>query len=847
MEKDPSMQLPRNVVPRRYLIWIHPDLDAGVFRGHVRIEVRMDAPTPTMRLHSAGLRLTEAGVVAVDGWYDAAVTCDPEREQAELAFMRDVPAGDATVSIRFSGPMSAGLSGLYRRTVSTLAGKTAVIAATQSFPTHARRIFPCWDEPDFKAAFALQVVTESGLAVLSNGVETGRETLPGGLVRVHFAETVPMSSYLFALAIGPFELSAPRDAGGITVRIAATPGRGSLTDVAAEAAVHALQFFTEYFGTPCPATAMDHVALPDFAVGAMENLGCVTYREDTLLVHPTDSSLLERHRVASTVAHETSHMWFGDLVTMRWWNGAWLNEAFATFMERLCTDAAHPEWDVWAEALRGREHALSIDGLGSTRPVEYPVQTPADVWGMFDILTYEKGSAVLRMIEQYLGPEVFREGIRLYLEKHRFGNTETHDLWDALEAAAGEPVRRVMDGFVFQGGHPAVRVRRHGPHELWLSASRFSYDPDHTAPSDWDVPLTVGLHHEDGRTEVRRLFLGREPVRMVLPDTVVWTGVNEGAPGFFRVLYDPVLLEELTARFEDLGTVNRLSLCHDAWAAALSRRIPLGPVAALMARLSSTPEPDLFAWARDVLAVWGRTATTNEGLAAFARRVAGPTLSAIGWEHRVTDPVLQGRLRAELIEILGTVGEDPDVRAHALSLFHDGDRGTPPDLGAAVAQVAARAGGAREWEEMRRRVVAAGTPQDVRRNLASLASFPDSTLLRETLAFVLSDAVRLQDKPRELGRVLANEHGSEMAWDSIEAHWKDLTSSGAPQALTAMVSALAVVTDDRVAERAWAWLRDHPLPPIERQIRQAAERGAVERAFRLHHRGRLREVFARSS
>ena len=842
MKQSGSMRLSRNVVPRRYDLWLQPDLETGVVTGHVGILVHVEAPTRSMRLHSLELQLSDVVIRAADGRDDpATVSLDPGLEQVELAFVRDIPTGDATLRVRFAGRLSDGLAGFYRRTLAGPDGRTAVIAATESFPTNARRIFPCWDEPDFKAVFALQVVADNLLTVLANGAEEEREALPGGRVRVRFSETIPMSPYLFALALGPFELSEARDVGGIPVRIAATPGRGALGDVALDAGAHALRFFTEYFGMPCPAPKMDHVALPDFSLGAMENLGCVTYREDTLLVHPTDSSLIERQAVTSTVSHESSHMWFGDLVTMRWWNGAWLNEAFATFMERLSSDAGHPEWDVWTEAQLDREQALSVDGLRATRPVEYPVERPEDVWGMFDTLTYQKGSAVLRMMEQYLGANAFRDGIRLYLERHQFGSVETHDLWDALEAAAGEPVRRVMDGFVSTGGHPVVNIARRGPDELWLSAGRFSYDPEQEAPSDWTIPVTVGVHHEDGRTKTHRVLLGTEPVAISLPGTGSWAVVNEGAAGFFRVSYDPQTLADLTARFEDLGPVDRLSLCHDVWAAALSRRLSLEPVAELLRRLSSTPEPELFSWARGVLAVLQRTADANERIDGFARRLAEPLLSSIGWESRKGDPPRYGRLRAELIQLLGTVGEDAAVRQHALSLFHADGAGTPPDLAAAVAAVAAWAGGAREWEVMRERVVAARTPQDVRRNLATLASFDDRALLQKTLGFVLSDTVRLQDKGRGLGRVLANQHGAELAWDAVEAHWDVLTGSGAPNGLAPVVSALAVVTDDRVTDRAWAWLRAYPLP-LERQIRQAEERGAVERAFRMHHRGHLEAV-----
>ncbi|MGC8489360.1 MAG: M1 family metallopeptidase, partial [Clostridia bacterium] len=681
-----------------------------------------------------------------------------------------------------------------------------------------------------------------GLVVLANSPEEGRELLEDGRVRVRFAETVPMSTYLLAVAIGPFELSPPRAVGQIPVRIAATPGRGRLTEVAQDAAAHALSFLADYFALPCPAVKMDHVALPDFAVGAMENLGCVTYREAALLVDPGASSQAERHAVASTVAHETSHMWFGDLVTMRWWNGAWLNEAFATFIERLVTDHYRPEWEVWHEFQAARERALSVDGLLTTRPVEYPVNSPGEVWGMFDTVTYEKGAAVLRMIEQYLGAETFRDGIRLYLERHQFGNAETHDLWAALQRASGEPVQRLMDAWVFQGGHPVVTARRTGPGTLVLTAARFTYLP-HSGGGGWEVPVRLGIHGPDGAVETRRFILGAEPVTVPLPEAVEWVQVNEGASGFFRTLYDANLFDRLLVHFQDLTAVNRVILAQDVWAGCLSGRVSLQPVASILRLSDRQRAPELWVWARSVLDVLDRSAAPDERerLQAFVRRLATPVLHALGWEPSGPEPPRTGRLRAEVIRLLGTVGADPDVRREALRRCRQGDAAMPPDIADAVTLAAACAGGEAEWQTMRDRVVEARTPQAVRRNLQALAAFSDSRLLAASLEFFLSDRIRLQDQPNGIGRVLANSVGAHAAWTAIETHWERVAELYSPFGLTGMLGGLSAVMEDELAARADAWLDTHPVPAIARQLAQIQERGRILRAFRQRHHGRIGE------
>ncbi len=360
------------------------------------------------------------------------------------------------------------LKGFYRSTFVDTDGEQQVIATTQFEATDARRAFPCWDEPELKAVFGVTLVVDDDLAALSNAQELSRSPRGDGKVAVRFADTMKMSTYLVAFIVGPLDVTLPVDVNNTPLRVAYPRGKGHLTDYALDVGRFCLDFFADYYGIVYPGGKLDLVAVPDFAFGAMENLGCVTFREVLLLVDPAEVTQPELQNVTDVIAHELAHMWFGDLVTMKWWNGIWLNEAFATFMEMLATDAYRPEWDRWVSFGLSRSAAFDVDSLKSTRPIEYPVESPEDAEGMFDILTYEKGAAVVRMLEQYLEPEPFRDGIRRYLAQHQFENTETTDLWDAIEQATGEPVRRMMDSWIFQGGFPVVDVdlverRRHDP------------------------------------------------------------------------------------------------------------------------------------------------------------------------------------------------------------------------------------------------------------------------------------------------------------------------------------------------------------------------------------------------
>lgn len=457
-----SARLPRTVVPGRYEIRIEPNLAAATFVGHETIEVTVQEPTAEIVLNAAELGIRRA--VFLDGVgrrVSATVTLDATTEQAFLLCPEPLDPGPWRLSLDFDGVLNDRLRGFYRSTCTREDGTKAVLAVTQFEATDARRAFPCWDEPSFKAVFQLTLVVEEGLAAISNTAPVSVRRVPvSGKRSVTFAPTIPMSTYLVAFAIGPLESTDAVDVGGTPIRVWAVPGKRPLTAFALDVAAFSLRFFREYYGVAYPGDKLNLIAIPDFAFGAMENLGAITFRETALLVDEKDATHSESARVAHVVAHEIAHMWFGDLVTMAWWNGLWLNEAFATFMVVLAVDAWRPAWGRWSHFGVARAAAFVTDGLRSSRPIEFEVVAPQDAEAMFDVLTYEKGGAVLRMLEQYLGPEVFRDGVRRYLVRHRYANAETTDLWRALGEAAGQPIPEIMDGWIFVRGSRALR-RRH--------------------------------------------------------------------------------------------------------------------------------------------------------------------------------------------------------------------------------------------------------------------------------------------------------------------------------------------------------------------------------------------------
>ncbi|HUB70236.1 MAG TPA: M1 family metallopeptidase, partial [Acidimicrobiales bacterium] len=812
----------------------------------VGIELNVVNAAQEVVLNANELQISHARLVTADGSdLTAQISYRPDEQQVALALPRPVEPGEARLELRFSGVLNDLLHGFYRSRFKDQAGEERWIAATQFESTDARRAFPCWDEPDLKATFAISIVADDGLTVLSNAHEVGSELLANGKRSTRFATTIKMSTYLVAFVIGPFELTSPRVVDGVPVRIASVPGRLALTALAQDATAHALAFLSNYFGLPYPGDKLDHVAIPDFASGAMENVGLVTYREMALLVGD-ESSQVERQRVVSTIAHETAHMWFGDLVTMKWWEGIWLNEAFATFMELLVADAFDTRWHVWDNFGIDRAAALATDGLRESRAIEYPVGRPEEAEDMFDVITYDKGGSVLRMIERYLGDETFRDGLKLYLEKHKFSNTSTIDLWAALEEASGQPIRATMGTWVNQAGHPMVSAELTGPFELALSQRRFLLDggaPD--KDQIWAVPVSIRYGTAEGRTEHDQLLMQESSVTVPLKAEPTWLVVNEEAWGVYRVRYSGDTWQRLAANLGQLTARERLGVVSDTWAGTIAGFVPVQNSLELWWALRNDADPDVWWAITGALSLLDLVSGDAERTALQHLVVAlGRDLSdELGWgpaavgDGSATEDPRRARLRARLVTLLGTLGADPGVRTealHRLALADAGEAPLPPDLATAVAQVVASAGGEQEWETLHAHYRDAATPQDEVRYLQSLGGFSDPKLLQRSIALTFSDEVRSQDAPYLLMTILGRREGCVLAWDAIEAHWDEMQRRWPSNTIHRMLEAMPALASAGPAatERALAWLDAHPLARGELKIRQARERLGVNVAFK---------------
>jgi puromycin-sensitive aminopeptidase len=825
---DRNYRLPGHVRPVAYNAALSVDLDAKAFSGTLRVALALERPADEIVLHAAGLHVSRA--LARAGGAEIApaeIRTAQASETVVLRFATPLPRGPVALDLAWSGTMTEGLRGLYP------AG--AGIAATQFEAADARRVFPCLDEPGFKATWRLAVEAPKGAAVLSNGAPEREEDL-GARRRVHFAETPPLPTYLVALVVGRLDAHPPLAVRNVPVRTFAQPEKLSLTGFGQDVAVEVLPRLEDYFGVPYAFGKLDQVGLPEFEAGAMENAGLVTYREVALLLDPATASLAQKKRVAEVVTHELAHQWFGNWVTMTWWDDLWLNEAFATWMAFKIVDAWNPAWRVWLEFDQGKAAALHLDALRSTHPIRAEIHNVAEAGEAFDLITYEKGGAVLRMIEGYLGEGRFRDGIRLYMRRHARANAVADDLWGALGEASREPVLELANAWIRQPGFPLVHVARAG-RVLRLEQRRFFSDPAQARAGDatvWPVPLVVRYGDGEVTTEQRILLRERTAeVPLVGEGDPAFVFANGGATGFYRVAYDAAGLAALVRHLPRLATSERIALLSDEWALVRAGERDVGAFLDLCAGFAAEEEYAVL----DELV--GRLSAVEHRLVAEPHRPAlqrfvgelfGPQLAATGWDAAPNEPDAVRLRRAAAVRALGLVARDPAAIREAtgrLDRWLAGERkALEPNLHDAAVTMAARAGDAPRFEAFRALFARETDPSFRRRYLLALASFEDPALAARGVELALSDEVPLQDSASFVGALLGSRAAREPAWARIREGWDRLHGrlAAAPMLLRRVVEAMGALVERRHLEEAEVFLAAHPLEEARQAIAQTLER-----------------------
>ncbi|MCB1247528.1 MAG: M1 family metallopeptidase [Acidimicrobiia bacterium] len=813
MASEADYRLPKSITPIHYDIRLEPDLDDASFAGQVGIDVDVHEATSSVVLNAIELALTSATVTQGDRVLGGTVSLDDDAERATLTLDGELAPGQARIEITFTGILNDDLRGFYRSVYTNADGEKKVIATTQFEATDARRAFPCWDGPDAKATYTVILIVEEGLMAVSNAAEVGRTTLDDGRIEVRFAKTMKMSTYLVAFIVGDLVATEPVDVDGTPLRIIAPPGNEHLTDFAIDMGAHSLRYFAEYYDIPYPGDKLDMVAIPDFAFGAMENLGCITYRETALLLDPATATQTEMSRVADVIAHEIAHMWFGDLVTMKWWNGIWLNEAFASFAELKAVDAYRPQWKRWLSFSASRAGSQVTDALASTRAIEFEVASPADANAMFDVLTYQKGSSVLRMLEQYLGEESFRTGVTAYLKKHAYSNTDTPDLWAALEEASGEPVGEIMDTWILQGGYPRISVERHDDRfRLTQEQFRLLGEGDKT----WQVPVLYSSSAGDGKVVV-----GSDPVEIDAGEDLI---VNAGGEGFFRTTYDGDLLEGVIARLPDLDPIERFAVVSDTYAGVVKGDVAATDFIELVGKLTDEDEVDIWSVALGGVGELDRIISSDDrpSMQSYVRSLVGAKADELGWEPREGDTERRRQMRGLLLRALGTLGADQDTIAMAREVYASGAAGDA-EVAEAALMVTASNADVSLFDELIAKSDNAKNPQQKVKYLRAATQIADADAARRLFELCLDGSVRTQDTFWVLALMLGHRENGPLVWDLIEENWDAVLKVIPPVTQRRLIDLVQYRSEPEIAERIQQWFATHELHGGEMGVKQQME------------------------
>jgi aminopeptidase N len=776
-------KLPKEVVPTEYAIRIVPNLDNFTFAGSESVKLNVRSPVHHLMLNGLELKIEAA---SVDGKELplSAVKTDKEKDLLTLTLPSELAAGDHALTLRFTGKINQQGQGLfYMRYQEQGSGVRKVMLGTQFEATDARRFFPCWDEPAFRARFQLTVVVPENWLAVSNMPIESEQKIAGGK-EVRFAPTPPMSSYLNVFAAGELDFIESQ-VGPTQIRVIATKGKAESGRYALEASAEILKYYNDYFGVRYPLPKLDQIAIPGGFGGAMENWGGITYYESTLLFDPKNSSARTKQNIYEVIAHEVAHMWFGDLVTMAWWDNLWLNEGFASWMGSKCTAHFNPQWEVWLarELPRdptrrtgiAREAAMEGDARSTTHPIQQRVATEAEANSAFDDITYKKGRSFLRMLESFLGDDVFRDGIRRYIAAHKYSNTTTADLWNALSDASKRPVGEIAAGWTEQPGFPVVKVKREADANVQLTQKRFTVNFKNAPPLLWQIPLTYSVV---GETPATLLMTDKTAALENIPADRALK-LNLYGAGNYRVEYDDQSWELLLKALPKLGVEDRVSLMSDAWALVQASRAPVSHYFGLVEKLPASTDLAEREQIINVLDFMNGLLVGSPERARFqqyARSLLRPTFATLGWEPKTDESPNAGRLRASLINALGDLN-DPEIIVGCRERFEKfvaHQQSLAPDLRAAVLAVFGRYADEQTWNKLHELGLKTTNTEEKQNYYNALACAADPKLVKKTLAIALTDELPTSRAIFLVSRVARDSGHPDIAWEFAKANMKTL-------------------------------------------------------------------------
>lgn len=834
--------------PKHYTLNLNVDPAKDDFTGRVVIELELARPSHRIVLHASAIQVS-AAAIGGHSVASADIRSNPAEETLTLEAGRELPAGPVRVELAYSAPFNLQMSGLYIQRA-THKGKPERHAFTKFEPTDARKMLPCVDEPEAKATFDVTVAAPDQWTVLGNTSVLRRETKHGKQT-VMFKTSPKMSTYLLAIGVGRLA-SKTAKVGRTKIGVWALPEQIGQASFALDCAKFTLAWLNRYFSIPYPLEKLDLVALTEFSSGAMENWGLITFRDSAMLVDPKLSSGRAYRRVAEVVAHEIVHQWFGNLVTMRWWNDLWLNEAFATWLAYKVVDAWKPKWRMWRSYEERKSAALPVDSLENTRPISSEVRSVGDIEAQFDLLTYEKGGAVLRMIETYLGEKAFRDGVRIYMRRHQYGNTEARDLWRAIEEASDEPIARLADDWLTRPGFPMIEVHAGDDSMLTVSQRRFSAYGGSDDEKLWTSPVIMKFKRAgEKKIRTQRLMLREREATVKLEGKgeIEWLYPNAGESGFYRILLGPELRRKLSAASNKaLSPEERSGWLGNVWALARNGSLTVGDFVEALRGMSGETDWIVLDVGRACLAALHdrvasadaeRSALRNLGLA-----FAGPAAKKLGWGPQKDED--KKTARASAIGALAALSPDGAFVRQASALL---DRylkkpvSVDPSLATIVLDLGARLDPSR-FQQYVRCLGETKTPEQKDYFLKALAEFREPNIVREALQLGLTEKILGQDLWKPLGLALRNPPAQKIAWEFLREHWPAIRRKAGDRGAARAIEYMAGYWSLHAKQESEAFFQQpaHRIPSADRALKQTLELMQLGAEFAQRAKNELREL-----
>jgi aminopeptidase N len=836
-------RLSNTAIPSRYTLTLTPDLTAATFTGVESIDVTLAEPSDHITLNALEITFQSVSVSANGKQQTATITEDKSKEQVTFTFPEKLAAGKATLSIDYTGILNNQLRGFYLSKTSR-----RNYAVTQFESTDARRAFPSFDEPAFKATYDVTLIVDKADTAISNSpIESDT---PGPAAAKHtlkFFTTPKMSTYLVAFLVGDFQCTSG-ESDGIAIRGCATPDKVALTPYSVDVAKYVLHYYNTYFGIPYPLKKLDLIALPDFEAGAMENFGAITYRETDMLVDNQNSSVGAKREVALVVAHEMAHQWFGDLVTMQWWDNTWLNEGFASWMENKPVAAMHPEWNIDQMVVSGENQTLGLDAAPTTRAIRAKADTRDEIEEMFDGISYGKAGAVLLALENFLGPETFRKGVHAYLSAHLYSNATAEDFWNAQTATSHKPIDKIMESFVAQPGEAILTFGEPAGGKVDVTQKRFflspSFKPD--PAQKWTIPVCFKAGTDAQKCEV--LTPGESQLKV--PETKLFFA-NAAGKGYYRVAYPPNVRAAIVASVETgLNPSERISFIGDTWAQVRSNKDKVGSYLDLVTALQSDTDAEVVSNAiGGINSIYDNVAGTQAekaALAASIRKIFSPEYAKLG-PPSPGDTPNKTELRAHLFEFLGYLAKDPAVLAQARELtakYMADPSSVEPTLGQTAVSVAARNGDATLYDQLLKVAETSSNPELQEGALRLIPQFEDPALVERSLEYAASGKVRNQDALGLVAVALYSDANREQAWKFTKSHWDTLKTLLTPEIGGFLVGSTGSFCSVEDRDDVAAFFATHKVPAAEHALQHAIEHinGCIE--FRSLQQANLDEWLA---